>query len=176
MMITVQRTMGSKKDSLSSLATLEQHVPMALTLTGLWTDLLTLLAPRRPTSPERPRQPLSESPHVPRSPRRAQLVFILGALSAFGPLSIDMYLPALPSLSRDLGTGTSQTQLTLSACLLGLAVGQATAGPISDSLGRRRPLLGGLVAYALASLLCVVAPSMFGIISILRGEKNLSCS
>src|SRR6266568_6393426 len=106
--------------------------------------------------------------HDSRSPRRAQLVFILGALSAFGPLSIDMYLPALPSLSRDLGTGTSQTQLTLSACLLGLAVGQATAGPISDSLGRRRPLLGGLVAYALASLLCVVAPSMFGIISILR--------
>src|SRR6266700_2972115 len=166
MMITVQRTMGSKKDSLSSLATLEQHVPMALTLTGLWTDLLTLLAPRRPTSPERPRQPLSESPHVPRSPRRAQLVFILGALSAFGLLSIDMYLPALPSLSRDLGTGTSQTQLTLSACLLGLAVGQAIAGPMSDSLGRRRPLLGGLVAYALASPLCVVAPLVFVLVAL----------
>src|SRR5947209_751663 len=92
---------------------------------------------------------------------RAQLVFILGALTAFAPLSIDMYLPALPSLSRDFGTGTSQTQLTLSACLLGLALGQTIAGPISDALGRKRPLLVGLTTYALASLLCVVAPSVY---------------
>ena len=77
------------------------------------------------------------SPHDARGLRRVQLIFILGALTAFGPLSIDMYLPALPSLSRDFGTGASQVQLTLSACLLGLALGQAIAGPISDSLGRR---------------------------------------
>src|SRR5437588_12741619 len=96
--------------------------------------------------------------HDSQSPRRAWLVFILGALSAFGPLSIDMYLPALPSLSRDFGTGASQAQLTLSACLLGLALGQVIAGPLSDKLGRRRPLLVGLAAYALASLLCVAAP------------------
>src|SRR5437763_2250885 len=96
----------------------------------------------------------------PRLVRRPQLVFILGALSAFGPLSIDMYLPALPSLSRDFSTGASQVQLTLSACLLGLALGQTSAGPLSDALGRRRPLLIGLTAYALASLLCVVAPSV----------------
>src|SRR2546430_12298502 len=70
-----------------------------------------------------------------------------------------MYLPALPSLSRDFGTGASQAQLTLSACLLGLALGQVIAGPFSDELGRRRPLLVGLPAYQLASLLCVVAPS-----------------
>src|SRR5437660_2357910 len=99
----------------------------------------------------------------PRSPRRAWLVFILGALTAFGPLSIDMYLPALPSLSRDLGTGASQAQLTLSTCLLGLALGQTIAGPISDALGRRRPLLLGVAAYALTSLLCVVAPSVFAL-------------
>src|SRR2546422_368070 len=99
-----------------------------------------------------------------RSLRRAQLVFILGALTAFGPLSIDMYLPALPSLSRDFVTGASQVQLTLSACLLGLALGQTIAGPISDALGRRRPLLVGLTAYALASLLCVVAPSVFALV------------
>src|SRR5437764_15276664 len=99
----------------------------------------------------------------PRSPHRAWLVFILGALSAFGPLSIDMYLPALPSLSRDFGTGASQAQFTLSACLLGLALGQTIAGPISDALGRRRPLLLGVAAYALTSLLCVVAPSVFAL-------------
>lgn len=100
------------------------------------------------------------------SPRRVQLVFILGALSAFGPLSIDMYLPALPLLSRDFGTGATQTQLTLSACLLGLAAGQVIAGPMSDALGRRRPLLVGLAAYALASLLCVVAPSVFVLVGL----------
>ena len=111
---------------------------------------------------------LSEQPESPENvsggTRRAQLVFILGALTAFGPLSIDMYLPALPSLSRDFGTGASQVQLTLSACLLGLALGQTIAGPISDALGRRRPLLVGLSAYALASLLCVVAPSVWALV------------
>lgn len=99
--------------------------------------------------------------------RYVQLVLILGSLSAFGPLSIDMYLPSLPSLSRDLGASASAAQLTLSACLLGLAVGQVIAGPLSDTLGRRRPLLVGLVAYILASLFCVVAPS----ISILIGLR-----
>jgi DHA1 family bicyclomycin/chloramphenicol resistance-like MFS transporter len=92
--------------------------------------------------------------------RRLRLVVILGGLSAFGPLSIDMYLPSLPSLSRELQSSASATQLTLSACLLGLAWGQVIAGPLSDSLGRRRPLLVGLAAYILASLLCAVAPSV----------------
>lgn len=165
-MITIQRSMRSTKHSLLSPTTLKQHILMALTPSGLWTGLITLLASRRPTSPERSRQPPSVSPHVPRSPRRVQFVFILGALSAFGPLSIDMYLPALPSLSRDFGASTSQTQLTLSACLFGLAVGQAIAGPISDSLGRRRPLLVGIAAYALASLLCAVAPSVFVLVAL----------
>lgn len=92
--------------------------------------------------------------------RHIRMVVILGALSAFGPLSIDMYLPSLPSLSRDLGASTSTAQLTLSACLLGLALGQIIAGPLSDTLGRRLPLAVGLVAYILASLLCAVAPSI----------------
>lgn len=85
---------------------------------------------------------------------------LLGALSAFGPLSLDMYLPGLPALRRDLETGASQAQLTLSACLLGLALGQLAAGPISDARGRRGPLAVGLAGYALASLLCAVAPSI----------------
>ena len=91
---------------------------------------------------------------------RLKLVLIIGGLSAFGPLSIDLYLPALPSLSRDLGGSPSLVQLTLTACLLGLAAGQLVAGPLSDALGRCRPLFVGLAAYALASLLCALAPSV----------------
>jgi DHA1 family bicyclomycin/chloramphenicol resistance-like MFS transporter len=87
-------------------------------------------------------------------------VLILGGLNAFGPLSTDMYLPSLPAISRDLGATMAQTQITLSACILGLALGQVIAGPISDAIGRRRPLLIGIVAYVLASLLCVFAPSV----------------
>ncbi len=64
---------------------------------------------------------------------RLKLVLIIGGLSAFGPLSIDLYLPALPSLSRDLGGSPSLVQLTLTACLLGLAAGQLVAGPLSDA-------------------------------------------
>lgn len=99
-----------------------------------------------------------------RSSQGKRLVIILGALSAFGPLSIDMYLPALPSLSHDFATSASAVQFTLSACLLGLAVGQMVAGPLSDSLGRRRPLLFGVAAYAVASLLCMITPSLVALI------------
>jgi DHA1 family bicyclomycin/chloramphenicol resistance-like MFS transporter len=116
--------------------------------------------------PSAPARDQSEHEVTPlRGWRRVRLVVILGALSAFGPLSIDMYLPSLPSLSRDLQASASATQLTLSACLLGLALGQVIAGPVSDTLGRRRPLLVGLVAYILASLLCAIAPSVYLLIA-----------
>jgi DHA1 family bicyclomycin/chloramphenicol resistance-like MFS transporter len=91
------------------------------------------------------------------------LVLILGSLSAFGPLSIDMYLPAFPSLSASLRAGPSAVQLTLTTCLVGLAVGQLVAGPLSDTLGRRRPLLVGLAVYACLSAACVVAPSVYAL-------------
>jgi DHA1 family bicyclomycin/chloramphenicol resistance-like MFS transporter len=91
---------------------------------------------------------------------RVKSLLILGALSAFGPLSIDLYLPALPSLQSHFHAAADSVQLTLTACLVGLAVGQALAGPLSDSLGRRKPLLIGVAAYALASLLCAFAPSV----------------
>ena len=90
---------------------------------------------------------------------RARLFVILGGLTAFGPLSIDTYLPALPAIGRDLTASESVIQLTLTACLVGLAAGQVVAGPLSDTLGRRRPLLVGVAAYVLASVLCAVAPS-----------------
>ncbi|MBI3968140.1 MAG: MFS transporter [Chloroflexi bacterium] len=97
---------------------------------------------------------------------RVRLILILGGLSAFGPLSIDMYLPALPALARELSASESQVQLTLTACLVGLALGQALAGPVSDALGRRRPVLVGLAAYSVASLLCAVAPSIFALVAL----------
>jgi DHA1 family bicyclomycin/chloramphenicol resistance-like MFS transporter len=96
------------------------------------------------------------------SSRRRRLLFIvvLGSLTAFGPLSIDMYLPGLPAMSRSLDASASEAQLTLTACLVGLAVGQLVAGPLSDRLGRRRPLLLGVAAYSVASLVCALAPSI----------------
>lgn len=117
-------------------------------------------------SPKPQTQTLPKPSEERKTPRRVQLVFILGALTAFGPLSIDMYLPSLPSLSLDFGASTSQTQLTLSACVLGLAAGQIITGPLSDALGRKRPLLVGLAMYALASLLCALAPSVFLLVAL----------
>jgi DHA1 family bicyclomycin/chloramphenicol resistance-like MFS transporter len=84
---------------------------------------------------------------------------LLGSLTAFGPLSVDMYLPALPHIASELDAGPASIQLTLTAVLAGLALGQLVAGPVSDALGRKRPLLVGVAAYAAASLLCAVAPS-----------------
>ena len=97
--------------------------------------------------------------HATRS-ARVKALLILGSLSAFGPLSIDLYLPALPSLQSHFHAAAGSVQLTLTACLVGLALGQALVGPLSDSLGRRKPLLVGVAAYALASLLCAFAPSI----------------
>lgn len=91
---------------------------------------------------------------------------ILGALSMFGPLSMDMYLPGLPALTRSLGASASTGQLTLTGAMLGIAAGQLFTGPVSDSLGRRRPLLVGLVGYVLASLACAAAPSIWTLIAL----------
>lgn len=101
-----------------------------------------------------------------RAASRLRLILIIGALSAFGPLSIDMYLPSLPSLARDLSGAAWQVQLTLTACLLGLATGQLVAGPLSDRLGRRRPLLIGVATYAAASFACAFAPSVPALIAV----------
>lgn len=97
---------------------------------------------------------------------RPRTILILGSLSAFGPLSMDMYLPGLPALTRDLGASASTGQLTLTGCMLGLAAGQLFTGPLSDSLGRRRPLVAGLVGYSAASLACVLAPSIWALIGL----------
>ncbi|MFC4102152.1 multidrug effflux MFS transporter [Paenibacillus xanthanilyticus] len=93
--------------------------------------------------------------------KRLWMAIVLGSLSAFGPLSLDMYLPALPALADDLKTTASLSQLSLTACMLGLSLGQLLAGPLSDVRGRRGPLLIGLVVYAVSSILCVFAGSIW---------------
>jgi MFS transporter, DHA1 family, multidrug resistance protein len=99
--------------------------------------------------------------HAPDAARPpAYTVVVLGLLTMFGPLSLDLYLPALPQLADDLGTSTSAAQLSITACLVGLALGQLVAGPLSDRLGRRRPLIVGLSAYLVASVACALAPSV----------------
>ncbi|HVV12831.1 Bcr/CflA family multidrug efflux MFS transporter [Amycolatopsis sp.] len=92
-------------------------------------------------------------------PRTVRYALILGGLSAFAPLSIDMYLPALPQMTGDLHSTNGTLQLTLTAFIIGLALGQLIIGPLSDSLGRRRPLLAALGLYAVTSVLCAVSPS-----------------
>lgn len=100
--------------------------------------------------------------HHPKAARRltARQTFVLGAATALGPLSIDLYLPAFPELARELGASEAAVQLTLTACVVGLALGQLVAGPVSDAVGRRVPIAVGLGAWALASFACALAPSI----------------
>src|SRR4051794_18882702 len=112
------------------------------------------------------RQQSVEDQRVERRAIALPMLLVLAGLSAVPPLSFDMYLPALLDIARDLGVSESQVQLTLSACLLGIALGQLFGGPVSDALGRRRPLLVGLVGYTVFSALCVVAPSVTVLVAV----------
>lgn len=91
---------------------------------------------------------------------RLWLIVFLGMLSALAPLSTDMYLPALPAMPDEFGTGTSMIQLTLTMTMAGMAIGQIFAGPISDMKGRRLPLIIGMLAFALSSVVCIFSKSI----------------
>ncbi len=88
------------------------------------------------------------------------MITVLGLMVALGPLTIDMYLPALPGIAEDLSVTSAVVQLTLTGTLAGLAFGQLVIGPLSDSLGRRAPLMAGIVLHMLASLVCLFAPNI----------------
>ncbi|WP_301107488.1 multidrug effflux MFS transporter [Sporosarcina sp.] len=92
------------------------------------------------------------------------LVLLLGSLTAFGPLSMDMYLPGLPIVAEDMNVSASLVQLSLTACLIGLGVGQLVFGPLSDIYGRRKPLVITLVVYAAASVMCAFTVNIWAFV------------
>ncbi|MDH0759410.1 multidrug effflux MFS transporter [Pseudomonas juntendi] len=89
-----------------------------------------------------------------------RMVLILGALSAFGPLAIDFYLPAFPAMAQAFATDEKHVQATLAAYFLGLSIGQLAYGPVADRFGRRKPLMLGVTVFTLASLACAYAPNL----------------
>jgi DHA1 family bicyclomycin/chloramphenicol resistance-like MFS transporter len=120
------------------------------------------------------RNPTAETAAV-AAPSRLRTILVLGAMVALGPLTIDMYLPALPRIADELGVSSSVAQLTLTGTLAGLALGQLIVGPLSDSLGRRRPLMAGIVLHMLASVVCLFAPNI-EVLSLARGLQGMGAA
>ena len=108
--------------------------------------------------------------------RKAELIVLLGAVTAFAPASIDMYLPALPVLGTEFGASAGHVQLSVASFFLGLAVGQGFYGPLSDRFGRTRPLYAGLTIFVLASIGCALAPSVDFLITVRFFQALGACS
>ncbi|MBS1674325.1 MAG: multidrug effflux MFS transporter [Actinobacteria bacterium] len=104
-----------------------------------------------------------------------RLIVVLGILEAFGPLSMDVYMPQLPHLAASLHTSDALAQATMSACMIGLGLGQLVAGPLSDRFGRRLPLLVGVIAFTLLSVACAFAPNI-QVLIIARALQGLAGS
>ncbi|MCK0534634.1 MULTISPECIES: multidrug effflux MFS transporter [unclassified Anaerobiospirillum] len=92
-------------------------------------------------------------------------IILLGMLAAFGPVTTDLYLPAIPEITRDLATDAASMQLTLTTSFLGLALGQLIIGPLSDAYGRRVPLLTSLVVFVISSVWCAFAADVHQLIT-----------
>jgi MFS transporter, DHA1 family, multidrug resistance protein len=103
------------------------------------------------------------------------MIVVLGLLVALGPLTIDMYLPALPRIADELSVSSSVAQLTLTGTLAGLALGQLVIGPLSDSLGRRRPLMAGITLHMVASVICLFAPNI-ATLGLARGLQGVGAA
>ncbi|QDY45295.1 multidrug effflux MFS transporter [Planococcus glaciei] len=107
--------------------------------------------------------------------KRARFIILLGALTSLIPFTIDMYLPAFPNITEVFDTKASFVQLSLTACLLGLAIGQLVAGALSDMHGRRKPLILSLIVYVAASAACIFAPNIYIFIA-LRFAQGFSAA
>lgn len=120
--------------------------------------------------------PAAPAPPVARAASmRPAFVGLLGAMAALGAVTVDMYLPSLPTVAAEFGTTDAAVQLTISAVLVGAALGQLVVGPLSDRFGRRVPALAGIALHVIASLLCVLTPSI-GVLIALRVVQGVGTS
>ncbi|WP_051681931.1 multidrug effflux MFS transporter [Cellulomonas sp. HZM] len=134
---------------------------------------------RLPAAPvAHPPAQASSSPDVGSYRPNAKYVLLLGLMCALPAISNDIYLPSLPDVARDLHTSATAAQLTMTAMMLGGAVGQLVIGPLSDRLGRRTPVLVGVALHVVTSLLCAVVPSIGALVGlrVLQGFFNASAS
>lgn len=108
----------------------------------------------------------------------AKYVLLLGLMCALPAISTDIYLPSLPDVARDLNTSATAAQLTMTAMLIGGAVGQLVIGPLSDRFGRRKPVMVGVALHVVTSLLCAVAPAIIPLIALrsMQGFFNASAT
>ncbi|MGO4371734.1 MFS transporter, partial [Paenibacillus sp. MCAF20] len=104
-----------------------------------------------------------------------RLALLLGLFSTLGPFTIDMYLPAFPEIVKQFETTASLVQLSLTACLLGLGIGQLVMGSLSDVHGRRNPLLISMAVYLIASLACAFSPNI-GLLIAFRFVQGFAAS
>jgi DHA1 family bicyclomycin/chloramphenicol resistance-like MFS transporter len=110
---------------------------------------------------DRPRDPVtSPAPPVTGPAIRWPLLLVLASLAAVAPVATDLYLPGFPAIGAALGTDASGVQLTLTAFLIGMAVGQLVTGPLSDRYGRRKPLIASVAVCVVAGVACAVAPTL----------------
>ena len=125
-----------------------------------------------------PAAPKAAGVHAPPAPSSRQPslgeILLLGSLTAFGAVTIDLYLPTLPAIARDYGTSAAAVQLTLSTFFVGMALGQLFFGPLSDRIGRRPTILIGCAVYIVASLACALAPNIEALV-IGRFFQALGC-
>lgn len=124
--------------------------------------------------------PITEPDSVPAGPRHRVLLLVaaLAMLQVIWPLTMDLYLPAFPAIGREFGAPEAAVQLTLTAAFIGMGVGQLTSGPVSDAVGRARPLAVMIVVYCLATTSCALAPSMEWLIAsrAFQGMGSAACA
>lgn len=117
----------------------------------------------------------AEAATEPSGSERVRVIVLLGTLVALVPLTIDLYLPALPAIADGLRASSAAVQLTLATTLVGLGVGQLVIGPVSDAVGRRIPLITGAAVHIVTSVLCLFAPNI-AVLAVLRGFQGMGAA
>ncbi|UFU04000.1 Bcr/CflA family efflux MFS transporter [Ruania suaedae] len=155
--------------------------PTSTPADGVPYDVATQPAPAAGATTRPPAPPRGKGPAAPPAPRRRtspKLVLMLGAMAALGALTTDMYLPSLPEVVTDLAAGEASVQFTITATLIGGALGQLLIGPLSDRYGRRLPVLIGVAVHIVASVLCLFAADVAPLIAlrIIQGMGNAAAA